>query len=49
MKDSFKARTTLACGNQNFEIFSLAALKVRNDARLPDLKPSGSVEGMALG
>jgi aconitate hydratase len=35
MKDSFKARTTLACGNQNFEIFSLAALKDRNVARLP--------------
>ena len=27
MKDSFKARTTLACGSSNFEIFSLAALK----------------------
>jgi aconitate hydratase len=35
MKDSFKARTTLACGNNNFEIFSLAALKSRNVARLP--------------
>src|SRR5689334_7625060 len=35
MKDSFKARTTLACGNQNFEIASLAALKDRNVARLP--------------
>src|SRR6186713_3170273 len=35
MKDSFKARTTLACGNQHFEIFSLAALKDRNVARLP--------------
>jgi aconitate hydratase A / 2-methylisocitrate dehydratase len=35
MKDSFKARTTLACGNNNFEIFSLAALKGRNVARLP--------------
>ena len=35
MKDSFKARTTLACGNSNFEIFSLAALKGRNVARLP--------------
>jgi aconitate hydratase len=35
MKDSFKARTTLACGNNNFEIFSLAALKDRNVARLP--------------
>jgi aconitate hydratase len=35
MKDSFKARTTLACGNNNFEIFSLAALQGRNVARLP--------------
>jgi len=35
MKDSFKARTTLACGTNNFEIFSLAALKGRNVARLP--------------
>jgi aconitate hydratase len=35
MKDSFKARTKLACGNQNFEIASLAALKDRNVARLP--------------
>ena len=35
MKDSFKARTTLACGSNNFEIFSLAALKSRNVARLP--------------
>lgn len=35
MKDSFKARTTLACGSNNFEIFSLAALKGRNIARLP--------------
>ncbi len=35
MKDSFKARTTLACGSSNFEIFSLAALKDRNVARLP--------------
>jgi aconitate hydratase len=35
MKDSFKARTTLACGNRNYEIFSLAALKDRNVARLP--------------
>ena len=35
MKDSFKARTTLACGSNNFEIFSLAALKGRNVARLP--------------
>src|SRR5688572_23774191 len=35
MKDSFKARTTLACGSNNFEIFSLAALKDRNIGRLP--------------
>lgn len=35
MKDSFKARTTLASGNQNFAIASLAALKDRNVARLP--------------
>ncbi len=35
MKDSFKARTTLACGSNNFEIFSLAALQGRNVARLP--------------
>jgi aconitate hydratase len=35
MKDSFKARTTLACGGSNFEIFSLAALKSRNVDRLP--------------
>ncbi|MBL8271104.1 aconitate hydratase AcnA [Steroidobacter sp.] len=35
MKDSFKARTTLASGNQHFEIASLAALKDRNVARLP--------------
>lgn len=35
MKDSFKARTTLACGSNNFEIFSLATLKDRNVARLP--------------
>ncbi|HMN45636.1 MAG TPA: aconitate hydratase AcnA [Povalibacter sp.] len=35
MKDSFKARTTLACGSRNYEIFSLAALKDRNVARLP--------------
>src|SRR3954468_7311802 len=35
MKDSFKARTTLACGNNNVNIFSLAALKDRNVARLP--------------
>ena len=35
MKDTFKARTTLACGSSNFEIFSLAALQDRNVARLP--------------
>jgi aconitate hydratase len=35
MKDSFKARTTLTCGSNNFEIFSLAALKGHNVARLP--------------
>ncbi len=35
MKDSFKARTTLACSSNNFEIASLAALKDRNVARLP--------------
>ena len=35
MKDSFKARTTLASGGSNFEIFSLAALQDRNVARLP--------------
>ncbi len=35
MKDSFKARTTLACGSNNFEIFSLAQLPGRNAARLP--------------
>jgi aconitate hydratase len=35
MKDSFKARTTLACGSNKFEILSLAALKDRNVARLP--------------
>jgi aconitate hydratase len=35
MKDSFKARTTLACGSNNFEIFSLARLSDRNVARLP--------------
>ena len=35
MKDSFKARTTLTCGSNNVEIFSLAALKDRNVARLP--------------
>jgi len=35
MKDSFKARRTLAVGSNNFEIFSLAALNDRNVARLP--------------
>ena len=35
MKDSFKARTTLACGSGNLEIFSLAALKDRKVDRLP--------------
>ncbi len=35
MKDSFKARRTLAVGSNNFEIASLAALKDRNVARLP--------------
>ena len=35
MKDSFKARTTLASGNNKLEIFSLAALQDRNVARLP--------------
>jgi aconitate hydratase len=35
MKDSFKARRTLAIGSNNFEVFSLAALKDRNVARLP--------------
>jgi aconitate hydratase len=35
MKDSFKARRTLAVGSTNYEIFSLAALKDRNVARLP--------------
>ena len=35
MKDSFKARTTLACGSSNFEIFSLAALRDRKVERLP--------------
>jgi aconitate hydratase len=35
MKDSFKARRTLAVGSNNYEIFSLAALKDRNVARLP--------------
>jgi len=35
MKDSFKARTTLACGNGTYEIASLAALSGRDAARLP--------------
>jgi aconitate hydratase len=35
MKDSFKARTTLACGSNNYEIFSLASLKDHKAARLP--------------
>ncbi|HEX7116735.1 MAG TPA: aconitate hydratase AcnA [Steroidobacter sp.] len=35
MKDSFKARTTLASGSGNFEIYSLAALDKRKVARLP--------------
>ena len=35
MKDSFKARTTLACGGNNYEIFSLASLKDHDVARLP--------------
>ena len=35
MKDSFKARKTLAVGSNNFEVFSLAALKDKNVARLP--------------
>src|SRR5687768_8605233 len=35
MKDSFKARTTLACGSNNFEIFSIAALKDARADRLP--------------
>ncbi|HEX7012356.1 MAG TPA: aconitate hydratase AcnA [Steroidobacteraceae bacterium] len=35
MKDSFKARTTLASGSSNFEIYSLAALDKRKVARLP--------------
>jgi aconitate hydratase len=35
MKDSFKARTQLACNGKNYEIFSLAALKDRDLARLP--------------
>ncbi|AMN47078.1 aconitate hydratase [Steroidobacter denitrificans] len=35
MKDSFKARTTLACGSGNLEIFSLTALQDRNVGRLP--------------
>jgi aconitate hydratase len=35
MKDSFKARTQLACNGKNYEIFSLAALKDHDLARLP--------------
>ena len=35
MKDSFKARRTLAVGTRKFEIASLQALKDRNVARLP--------------
>jgi aconitate hydratase len=35
MKDSFKARTQLACGGKNYEIFSLAALKGYDLGRLP--------------
>jgi aconitate hydratase len=35
MKDSFKARTTLACGDRTYEIHSLAALVDRDVARLP--------------
>jgi aconitate hydratase len=35
MKDSFKARTQLACNGKNYEIFSLAALKGHDLARLP--------------
>ena len=35
MTDSFKARTTLAVGQQTYEIFSLAALKSHNVDRLP--------------
>src|SRR5476651_2085212 len=35
MTDSFKARTTLQVGAQQYEILSLAALKARNVDRLP--------------
>jgi aconitate hydratase len=35
MKDSFKARTTLASGGTSYEIFSLAALKGYDLTRLP--------------
>jgi len=35
MKDSFKARTQLACNGKNYEIFSLAALKDYDMGRLP--------------
>ncbi|NLG75317.1 MAG: aconitate hydratase, partial [Xanthomonadaceae bacterium] len=35
MKDSFKARRTLAVGGNNFEVASLAALEDKNVARLP--------------
>ncbi len=35
MQDSFKTRTTLACGTGEFEISSLAALRSRNVERLP--------------
>jgi aconitate hydratase len=35
MADSFKARTTLKCGADNFEIFSLPALGAEKIARLP--------------
>jgi aconitate hydratase len=35
MKDSFKARTQLACSGKNYEIFSLAALKGYDLGRLP--------------
>ena len=35
MKDSFKARTQLACNGKNYEIFSLAALRGYDLDRLP--------------
>ncbi len=35
MKDSFKARTQLACNGKNYEVFSLAALKGHDLTRLP--------------